>query len=161
MYGPSAPGIISSFAAAAGMSGAGDVFEKSGGRRTVEDGVPEGESANLKPYGGLGGGHHVPAKSAFTGAAGYDANAALAIPNAELVRLGVSHSAVSGAQMTAYRAFAKTGNYLTWETVSTIETNALVRGGMAPDVARATVTRAINALHQAGVAGPTRIPWGR
>ena len=102
----------------------------------------------------------MPAKSAFTGAAGYDVNAALAIPNAELARLGVSHSAVSGAQMTGYKAFAKTGAPLTWEAVSTIETNALVRGNMAPDMARATVTRAIDALKQAGVSGPTRIPWG-
>jgi len=119
------------------------------------------EEAALRPYGGPGGGHHVPAKSAFTGSAGYDANAALAIPNAELARLGVSHSAITGAQMTGYRAFAQTGAPLTWEAVSTIETQALVRGGIAPNMAGATVTRAIDALRQAGVAGPTRIPWGR
>lgn len=71
------------------------------------------------------------------------------------------HSAITGAQMTGYRAFAQTGAPLTWEAVSTIETNALVRGGMAPNMARATVTKAIDALMQAGVAGPTRIPWGR
>jgi|SRR6185295_1412451 len=119
------------------------------------------EGAALRPYGGPGGGHHVPARSAVTGAAGYDANEALAIPNAELKRLGISHSAVTGAQMTGYRAFARTGAPLTWEAVSTIEANALVRGGMAPDMARATVTRAIDALKQAGVPGPTRIPWGQ
>jgi hypothetical protein len=115
----------------------------------------------LQPYGGPGGGHHVPAKSAFAGAEGHNPNAALAIPNAELARLGVSHSAVTGAQMTGYRAFARTGAPLTWEAVSTIEANALIRGGMAPDAARATVTRAIDALKQAGVPGPTHIPWGQ
>ena len=114
----------------------------------------------MRPYGGPGGGHHVPAKSAFTGAAGYDANAALAIPNAELARLKISHSAVPGAQMTGYRAFAKTGAPLTWDAVSTIETNALIRGGAASDVAAATVTKAVDALKASGVAGPTRIPWG-
>jgi RHS repeat-associated protein len=66
------------------------------------------EGAALRPYGGPGGGHHVPAKSAFAGAPGYAPNAALAIPNAELARLGVSHSAVTGAQMTGYRALITT-----------------------------------------------------
>ncbi len=124
--------------------------------------MPAGRAtgANLRPYGGRGGGHHVPAKSAFTGSIGYDVNAALAIPNAELLRLGVSHSAVTGAQMTGYRAFAQAGGPLTWEAVATIETNALVRGGMAPEMAGATVSQAIQALRQAGVPGPTRIPWG-
>jgi hypothetical protein len=75
-------------------------------------------------------------------------------------RLGVSHRAVTGAQMTGYRALAKQGIALTWEWMATIETNALIRGGMAPGVARATVAKAIDALKQAGVSGPTRIPWG-
>jgi len=116
--------------------------------------------AKLQPYGGPGGGHHVPAKAAFAGAPRYDANAALAIPNAELKRLGVAHSAVSGAQQTAYRAFAQTGQPLTWKVVEKIETAALVRGGMTRDMASATVKKAIDALKQAGVTGPTRIPWG-
>lgn len=115
----------------------------------------------LRPYGGPGGGHHVPAKGAFFGAAGYDAKAALAIPNEELTRLGISHSAVSGAQMTGYRVFAQTGAPLTWEALSIIETNALIRGGMVPEMAITTVKRAINALKKAGVSGPTRIPWGQ
>src|SRR6185503_6909094 len=38
--------------------------------------------AALKPYGGPGGGHHVPAKAAFKGAPGYHPNKALAMPNA-------------------------------------------------------------------------------
>ena len=129
-------------------------------RGTLKIGSGASEGATLRPYGGPGGGHHVPAKSAFTGAAGYDANAALAIPNAELARLKISHSAVPGAQMTGYRAFAKTGAPLTWDAVSTIETNALIRGGAASDVAAATVTKAVDALKASGVAGPTRIPWG-
>jgi hypothetical protein len=54
------------------------------------------EPAALKPYGGTGGGHHVPAKSAFEGATGYNANAALAIPRDELKRLGVVHTTVTG-----------------------------------------------------------------
>jgi RHS repeat-associated protein len=120
----------------------------------------EGGPADLEPYGGPGGGHHVPAKSAFTGAPNYDPNEALAIPNAELERLGVSHSAITGAQMSGYRAFAATGQTLTWSDVSSIETNALIRGGMSPGMAQATVDQAIQALQQAGVSGPTRIPWG-
>jgi hypothetical protein len=107
------------------------------------------------------GGHHVGAKKAFEGAAGYDASAALAIPNAELERLGVSHNAVSGAQMSLYVAFAKTGAPLTWEAMWQIEALALVRGGMAPGMAAATETKAFDALKQSGVPGPIRIPWGQ
>ena len=116
--------------------------------------------ATLRPYGGPGGGHHVPAQSAFRGAAGYDPKVALAIPNAELARLGVSHSAITGAQMTGYRALAQSGKPLTWHTVMAVEVNALVRGGMSREMARSTAATAIRALKDAGVAGPTRIPWG-
>lgn len=118
------------------------------------------QAAELQPYGGPGGGHHIPAQSAFRGAAGYNATEALAIPNAELARLGVSHATVTGAQQTLYRAFAQTGQVLTWEAIETIETQALIRGGMNSDTALATVRQAIQALKDAGVSGPTRIPWG-
>ena len=120
----------------------------------------EAEAAQLQPYGGPGGGHHVPAKGAFTGAAGYDANAALAVPNAELARLGVDHGLVTGGQMIGYKAFAQTGATLSWEAVEGIETQALIRGGMQPSMARATAQQGIQALKDAGVSGPTRIPWG-
>ena len=67
-------------------------------RKTAEEGVV------LRPYGGPGGGHHLPAKSGFIGALGYDVNKALAIPNAELARLGINHGLVTGAQMLGYKA---------------------------------------------------------
>jgi len=117
-------------------------------------------AAELKPYGGPGGGHHIPAKKAFEDAAGYDINAALALPNAEMLRLGVNHRTVTGAQATLYNAFSKTGADLTWEVMSEIETTALIRGGMLPGAAAATVRQAIGALRGAGITGPTRIPWG-
>ena len=94
------------------------------------------------------------------GCAGYDLNKALAIPNAELERLGVDHGLVTGGQSSAYSAFAKTGAPLTWDAMQQIETQALIRGGMEPGMARATVPQAIQALKDAGVSGPTRIPWG-
>ena len=100
------------------------------------------------------------AKSAFEGAAGYHANAALAIPNEELARLNVRHFVVTGAQKKLYRAFAKSGAKLTWKEVERSETDALVSGGLQADVARATVKRAIDGMKEAGIAGPTRIPWG-
>jgi RHS repeat-associated protein len=118
------------------------------------------EKVLLKQYGGAGGGHHVPAKSAFVGAVGYDINKALAIPNAELARLGINHGIVTGAQMVAYKGFAATGKALTWEAISTIETNALIKGGLKATSAKAVVSEAINDLKQAGVTNPTRIPWG-
>jgi len=116
--------------------------------------------AELRPYGGPGGGHHVPARTAFTGARGYNVNEALAIPRAELARLGVNHNAISGAQQTLYRAFAQTGKTLTWEAMEEIETQALIKGGMNAKQALATVRTAIQALKNAGVSGPTTIPWG-
>ena len=119
-----------------------------------------GQPAALRPYGGPGGGHHIPAKKAFEGAAGYNAKAALAIPIDELERLNVMHSAITGAQKTLYRQFAKTGTKLTWAEVERIETEALVRAGVDSSVARATVKRAIDSLKDSGVANPTRIPWG-
>jgi hypothetical protein len=118
------------------------------------------EAAEMRAYGGPGGGHHVPAKGAFTGAAGYDPNAALAIPNAEMARLGVNHlRVVTPAQRALYIAYARTGAPLTWEAAEAIETQALIRGGMHPGMARATVQKAIQSLKDAGVSGPTRIPW--
>jgi len=97
---------------------------------------------------------------AFKGAAGYDAKTALALPREELARLNVRHASVTGAQKRLYREFANTGAKLTWEEVERIETEALVHGGLNSDVARATVKQAIDALKNAGVPGPARIPWG-
>jgi hypothetical protein len=122
--------------------------------------IPTSKAATLRPYGGVGGGHHIPAKSAFQGAAGYDAKTALAIPNEELAKHNIRHFAVTGAQKKLYVEFAKTGSKLTWEEVERIETEALVRGGLSHDVARATVRQAIDALKKAGISEPTRIPWG-
>jgi hypothetical protein len=102
----------------------------------------------------------VPAKRAFEGAPNYDPKKALAIPNEEMKRLGVDHDTVTGAQLSKYSEFAKTGQPLTWEAVTKIETEALIKGGMDPAVARATVAKGIQALKDAGVAGPVRIPWG-
>ena len=118
------------------------------------------EPVELRPYGGPGGGHHVPAKSAFRGAPGYDVNKALAVPNEVLTKLKINHDVLSGAQQTLYRDFAASGASLTWDAAQQIESQALIQAGMDAATARATVQRAIQALKDAGVSGPTRIPWG-
>ncbi len=118
------------------------------------------QPAELKPYVKPGGGHHVPAKRAFEGAPNYDPKKALAIPNEELDRLGVDHNKITGEQRSLYSAFAKTGKPLTWEAVAEIETEALVKGKMRLETAKATVAKAIQALKDAGVAAPVRVPWG-
>jgi hypothetical protein len=84
----------------------------------------------------------------------------LAIPNAELARLNADHGLITGEQMRRYRTFAQTGGTLTWDEVAQIETQALIRGGIKPEVAQTTVRQAIQALQRDGVSGPTRIPWG-
>jgi len=147
---------------AAGILAYASVY--SGTPEAPSEGAPaadssEGAPAQLQPYEEEGG-HHIPAKSAFRGAAGYDLNKALAIPNAELQRLGLSHTNITTAQMELYRSFAQTGSKLTWQAVENIETQALVRAGMNQNMARQTVQTAIRELQKAGVAGPTRIPWG-
>lgn len=107
-----------------------------------------------------GRGHHVPAKSAFRGAPNYDPAHALAVPKAELLRLGISHARITGAQQTLYRQFASTGRPLTWDIMATIEGQALEAAGMGRASAASIAERAIAALKQAGVENPTRIPWG-
>jgi RHS repeat-associated protein len=72
-------------------------------QETLDAGIEQmTESAVLQPYEGPGGGHHVPAKSAFAGATNYDASKALAIPNAELTRLGIRHSDITTGQMQGW-----------------------------------------------------------
>jgi hypothetical protein len=119
-----------------------------------------GQGAQLQPY-RSGGGHHVPAKIAFTGASGYNPGAAPAIPKSELARLNIKHSSVTGAQSRLYTSFAKSGQPLTWGSMAQIETQALVSAGMHPATAASTVRAAINSLRLSGVAGPTHLPRGK
>jgi hypothetical protein len=118
-----------------------------------------GEKVALAPY-AEGLCHHIPAKSAFRGAAGYADDVALAIPKAELERLGIRHADITGAQSTLYRQLAKSGEPLTWSSAASVERQALIRAGMDEHTARLTVDRAIKALRDSGVQQPTRIPWG-
>jgi hypothetical protein len=118
-----------------------------------------GKPIEMRPY-AVGGGHHIPAKSAFVGAPGYSAKLALAIPKAVLETLEIEHAAITAKQIQYYRAFAQTGRALTWEAMESIETAALMRVGVSFQDALATVRKAIQALKDAGVSAPTRIPWG-
>ncbi len=113
----------------------------------------------LKPY-SEDGGHHIPAKRVFEGDPAYNPSEVLAIPNAELKALGLRHTTITGAQKTLYSAYAKLGKPLTWEAVESIETQALVKSGLDPARAAATVSETIKALIASGVKEPTRIPWG-
>ena len=116
----------------------------------------------MEPY-KVGKGHHVPAKKAFEGpsgyAPGYDPQKALAIPDAELKKLGIDHNQITGAQLKRYKEFATTGKRLTWENIAEIETAALVDARMEAGMAQSTVTKAIEALKANGVIAPARIPW--
>jgi hypothetical protein len=116
--------------------------------------------AELLPY-NKGGGHHPVAKRALEGAPGYDAGKALAIPKAELKRLGIDHDEITQAQRKAYIDLSKTGAPLTWEAVAKVEIGALVKAEMSPGMAKATVDKAIQALKESGIVAPVRIPWGK
>ena len=102
----------------------------------------------------------MPEKEAFEGDPAYDDNAVLAIPNSELEAVGLRHTTITGAQQTLYRAYARLGKPLTWDAVESIETQALVKSGLSPDRAAATVRKTIKALIASGVKEPTKIPWG-
>jgi hypothetical protein len=132
------------------LAGAGAVVGRIADKRAIE----------MRQYGGPGGGHHTPPKKAFEGAAGYDKNKALAIPNDVMELLGIRHPIITGEQARLYNAFSKTGKSLTWEVIEEIETQSLIKGGADASQALDAVRRAIRALKDAGVAGPTRIPWG-
>jgi carbamoylphosphate synthase large subunit len=58
--------------------------------------------------------------------------------------------------LSKYVAFAKTGQPLTWEAIAKIETEALVEAKVSPEMARATVAKALKALKDAGVAARPR-----
>ncbi|MEV0611717.1 RHS repeat-associated core domain-containing protein [Nonomuraea sp. NPDC050404] len=131
------------------------------GAQAADEVAAADEAAELRPYGGPGGGHHIPAKSAFEGAPNYAENAAPAMPRSELARLGLSHGRITGAQHTLYRQHFATGKPLTWSIMARIETEALTLQGMPEGMARATVDKAIAMLQEAGVSGPTRVPWSR
>lgn len=117
--------------------------------------------AELRPYGGKGGGHHIPARIGFEGAKNYNCNKAPAIPNSWLKEHGIDHDVISGVQHTRYVEFRKCGRKLTFEEMEKIEIDALKCGGMPDDMARETVKQAIEELKRQGVDGPTRIPWDR
>ncbi len=144
-----------------GMAGHGESSqpEEPGGNVGPEKPIPK-PPADLQPYGGSGGGHHIPAKSAFREDPNYDMDEALAMPNSELDRLGSNHRVITGAQKILYTTFAKTGQKLDWPDIERIETEALVRGGIQSETtANEIVKEAISALKAKGVK-PTRIPWG-
>jgi len=129
------------------------------GRSSTPDKSSNSQPTALKPY-SEDGGHHIPAKKAFEDDPAYNPNDALAIPNAELESLGLRHSKITGAQKTLYSAYAKQGKPLTWDAVESIETRALIKSGLDPGRAAATVRETIKALIASGVKVPTRIPWG-
>jgi RHS repeat-associated protein len=121
--------------------------------------------------GGLG--HHIPAKKALEGAAGYVADDALAMSMAELNRFGLYHPTISGAQNSLYRAaFSGNSKVMTWDDVRRIETEALMRAANAPtanaasaakltpELAADVVDRALAPQIAAGRT-PTKIPWVR
>ena len=64
----------------------------------ADSGILVHNKYTLTPYGGTGGGHHIFMKKAFEGHPSYDVNKALCISNAEMARLKIDHSVVSGAQ---------------------------------------------------------------
>lgn len=107
------------------------------------------------------GGHHPVAKSAFSGAEGYDADAALTMSNQMLDELGVQHATITGQRHSLYTQYAQTHDSLTWDAVAEIEVQAMVNAGVETSVAQGAVSEAIDQIKGWGVSGPVRIPWSK
>jgi hypothetical protein len=145
----------------AGVEGAADTVEEAGAPSVEGD-----EGVDLESY-SEGQGHHIPAKIAFSDGdggwvEGYNPDDALAIPRDTLEELDLSHSAITGLQHTLYSQFLATGEDLTWDSMSSIESQALQLNGegLSAEAADATVQNAVSVLQESGVDGPARIPWG-
>ncbi len=63
-------------------------------------------------------------------------------------------------QTKLYKEFAKKSKKLTFEIMLEIETQALIKLGVDPIVALATVKKAIDAIKARGIIIPKRIPMG-
>jgi RHS repeat-associated protein len=139
----------------------GHTSELAGGGIGVLSGLAKirGVAGGIGEY-GLVSGHHVHAKRAFEGVAGYDRMKALAVSDGALARFGVRHADVTAAQQRLFRALDASGapNNLTQH--SRVAYQALVQAGVPANAAKQMVIQSQSQLIRFGAVEPARIPWG-
>lgn len=116
------------------------------------------DDGQVGPY-GSNGGHHPVSQAAVRGDSHYNPNTAVSISQAEMRRLGIDHQVVTNTQRALYREFAGKSSVIGWQDIYSIETQALVRGGASPQLARRIVSGAIQDLKDVGVS-QLRVPYG-
>jgi hypothetical protein len=105
-----------------------------------------------------GGGHHIFAKKAFEGAAGYDVNAAFCIPQSEFSSGRFNHQKMTGKQHELYAELERSGRSNTLEEHARIARESLIAGGVDPGDAAALVHVGM-AQMKGWEIQPVRIPW--
>jgi hypothetical protein len=123
--------------------------------------IKEKITANLTPYGGPGGGHHIHSKAAYASNPLYDARKALCLSNEKLTELGIEHKIVTIAQQRLFIEFNKSGKILTREIMNDIQVKALIEGGASEELARSLVAESQWWLKSQGIRHPTDIPYKR
>jgi RHS repeat-associated protein len=106
-------------------------------------------------------GHHVHAKRAFEGVAGYDRIKAFAVSDNTLAEFGVRHADITTAQNRLFRALDASGAPNTLTHHSRVAYQAMVEAGVPSDAAKQLVTQSQTQLIRSGVVEPARIPWGK
>jgi hypothetical protein len=105
-----------------------------------------------------GGDHHIFAKKAFDGVAGYDKNAAFCIPASELDPGKFNHDAMTGKQHALYAELHQSGRPNTLEEYARIARESLIAGGVDPKDAAALAHVGMAQLKGWEVQ-PAKIPW--
>lgn len=114
----------------------------------------------LTPYGGSGGGHHLPAQATLKGAPAADVNVWPAMSNPELRKWNLWHPDITAAQRRWYMAFGEGGERMEWEDAAGIETQSLLETGIGnADTAADAAQRSVNFQRKSGISAPTWIPW--
>jgi RHS repeat-associated protein len=125
----------------------------------VVAGILTGRPTGVGAY-RLVGGHHIHAKRAFQGIAGYDLREALAVSDGLLARYGVRHADITAAQQRLFRQLAASGAPNTLTQHSRIAYRALVEAGVPRSVAADLVIGSQSQLIRSGIFEPSAIPWG-
>jgi hypothetical protein len=106
-------------------------------------------------------GHHVHAKRAFEGVAGYDRMKAFSVSDKTLAEFGVRHADVTVAQQRLFRVLDASGAPNTLTQHSRVAYQALVEAGVPTEAAKQLVVQSQAQLIRSGVTEPARIPWGK
>lgn len=135
------------------------------GNALAARGEAENMANQMRPH-KEGGGHHPGAKAAMRKKpAGqyvedFNPREAPCIPRDLMTDEGWNHRAITAAQRKAYKAFEKSGKPISWKNMEKIEVDAMVKGGVPRNIAKAFFKR-YKEWCTARKIKPRRIPWSK